>query len=70
MPPGIWYWEIPAGHSFVWRDLVLIELSGHATPSSLREGGLKISEKIFAGGDVRNFNVGGGGGAEGYVILM
>ena len=42
----------------------------HATPSSLREGGLKISEKIFAGGDVRNFNVGGGGGAEGYVILM
>ena len=42
----------PAGHGFVLRDLVLIELSGHAPPSSLGErgrGGLKISEKILLG---------------------
>ena len=39
----------PTGHGFVVRDLVLIELSGHAPPSSLGErgkGGLKISEKF------------------------
>ena len=43
----------PTGHSFVLRDLVLIELSGHALPSSLGErgkGGVKISEKILLGG--------------------
>ena len=28
-----------AGHGFVLRDLVLIELSGHAPPSSLGERG-------------------------------
>ena len=42
----------PTGHGFVVRDLVLIELSGHAPPSSLGErgkGGLKISEKILLG---------------------
>ena len=27
----------PTGHGFVVRDLVLIELSGHAPPSSLGE---------------------------------
>ena len=69
----------PAGHGFVLRDLVLIELSGHAPPSSLgergKEGGLKISEKILLGGEgVRNFNFGGvGGGGKGgggvHVIL-
>ena len=59
----------PTGHSFVLRDLVLIELSGHALPSSLGErgkGGVKISEKILLGG-VRNFNFGGGGGGRGGV---
>ena len=42
----------PTGHGFVVRDLVLIELSGYAPPSSLGErgrGGLKISEKILLG---------------------
>ena len=42
----------PTGHGFVVRDLVLIELSGHASPSSLGERGrgrLKISEKILLG---------------------
>ena len=29
----------PAAHGFVLRDLVLIELSGHASPSSLGERG-------------------------------
>ena len=32
----------PTGHSFVLRDLVLIELSGHAPPLAWR-GGSKIS---------------------------
>ena len=52
----------PTGHGFVVRDLVIIELSGHAPPSSLEErwkgGALKISEKILLGG-IRNFNFGG-----------
>ena len=43
----------PTGHGFVVRHLVLIELSGHATPlSNLGEkgkGGLKNSEKILLG---------------------
>ena len=42
----------PTGHGFVVRDLVLIELSGHAPSSSLGvrgRGGLKISEKILLG---------------------
>ena len=53
----------PAGHGFVSRDLVLIELSGYVPPppSSLREG-LKISEKSLLEGEVRNFNFGWGGG--------
>ena len=62
----------PTGHGFVLRDLVLIELSGHATPSSLgergKEGG-KNFRKILLGGGLRNFNFGasggGGGGAGG-----
>ena len=29
--------DSPTGHGFVVRDLVLIELLGHALPSSLRE---------------------------------
>ena len=40
----------PTGHGFVVRDLVLIELSGHAPPSSLGERGnarVKVSEKIL-----------------------
>ena len=40
----------PAGHGFVLRDLVLIELSGHAPPSSL--GGYNVGE-----GELRNFEV-------------
>ena len=56
----------PAGHGFVLRDLVLIELSGHIPPppSSLGEGGLKISERSFLGrGEVGfwNFNFSGKG---------
>ena len=51
----------PAGQGFVLRDLVLIELSGHAPPPAWARRRLKISEKIFArGGGVRNFNIGGG----------
>ena len=62
----------PAGHDFVLRDLVLIELSGHAPakhtpctppppppPAAAWETGLKISE-VFAEG-IRNFNFGGRG---------
>ena len=50
-----------AGHGFVLRDLVLIELSGHATPSPAWErGGLKISEKSW---------VCGGGGSEILILL-
>ena len=54
----------PAGHGFVLRDLVLIELSGHAPPSSLGEREVKNFRKVFAGGrvGVRNFNFGGEGG--------
>ena len=58
----------PAGRGFVLRDLVLIELSGHAPPPPLQLGGgrgLKISEKSLLGG-IKNFNFGGGGG----VILL
>ena len=40
----------PAGHCFVLRDLVLIELSGHAPPSSL--GGYTFGEW-----ESRNFEV-------------
>ena len=40
----------PAGHGFVLRDLVLIELSEHAPPSSL--GGYTVGE-----GESRNFEV-------------
>ena len=47
------------GHGFVVRDLVLIELSGHATPLQLGRGGLKISEKSLLRG-VRNFILVGG----------
>ena len=53
----------PAGHSFVLRDLVLIELSGHAPPpTSLEEWrGVKNFRKTFVGeGGGRNFNFGGG----------
>ena len=44
----------PTGHGFVVRDLVLIELSGHAPPPPPAWGkggrrGLKISEKILLG---------------------
>ena len=54
----------PTGHGFVVRDLVLIELSGHAPPSSLGERGrgVKNFRKNLAGDRVRNFNFGGGGG--------
>ena len=58
----------PTGHGFVIRDLVLIELSGHAPPLQLGregEGGVKKFRKNFAGGGVRNFNFGGGGGRGG-----
>ena len=58
----------PTGHGFVVRDLVFIELSGHAPPSSLGErgkGGVKNFRKILAGDGVRNFNFGGGGGGGG-----
>ena len=57
----------PTGHGFVVRDLVLIELSGHASPSSLGErgkGGIKNFRKNLVGGRVRNFYFGGGGGGE------
>ena len=30
--------DIPAGHSFVLRDLVLVELSGFAAPTALAWG--------------------------------
>ena len=57
----------PTGHGFVVRDLVLIELSGHAPPPppSLGErgkAGIKNFRKNLAGAGVRNFNFGGGGG--------
>ena len=52
MIPG----DNPAGHGFVLRDLVLTELSGHVPPPVCGEGGgLKISEKIFAGGGGQKF---------------
>ena len=67
----------PTGHGFVVRDLVLIELSGHAPPSSLGErgkGGLKISEKILlvVGSEILILVVvvvEGGEGVVGHVIL-
>ena len=64
----------PAGHGFVLRELVLIELSGHSPPSSLGEEarGLKISEKSLLGGSEILMLVGGGGnfvGWRGHVIL-
>ena len=64
----------PTGHGFVVRDLVLIELSGHAPPSSLGErerGRIKNFRKNLAGGRVRNFYFGGGGvgGGGGQIIL-
>ena len=58
----------PIGYGFVVRDLVLIELSGHAPPSSLAErgkGGVKNFRKNIAVVGVRNFNFGGGGGGRG-----
>ena len=56
----------PAGQGFGLRDLVLIELSGHAPPpppSSLGEREVKNFRTVFAGRRVRvrNFNFGGGG---------
>ena len=60
-----------AGHGFVLRDLVLIELSGHATPPPPVWGrGVKNFGKVFAGG-VRNFNFAGGVllGGGGHLIL-
>ena len=53
----------PAGQGFGLRDLVLIELSGHASPSSLGEREVKNFRKVFAGKrvGVRNFNFGGRG---------
>ena len=58
----------PAGHGFVLRDLVLIELSGHGMhppPSTLGKRGLKISEKSLlwvrgSGGSENLILVGGG----------
>ena len=44
----------PAAHGFVLRNLVLIELSGHASPSSLGEGDSKNFRKKYL--------LGGGGG--------
>ena len=35
----------PAGHGFVLRDLVLIELSGHAPPPAWGRGGVKNFRK-------------------------
>ena len=55
----------PTGHGLVVQDLVLIELSGQAPPSSLGEGGIKNFRKNLAGGRVRNFKFGGGGGGRG-----
>ena len=51
----------PAGHSFVLRDLVLIELSGHAPPPTSLEEGLKISEKLLLGRGVAEILVVVGG---------
>ena len=45
----------PTGHGFVVRDLVSIELSGHAPPLHLGgegEGGVKNFGKNLAGGEV------------------
>ena len=58
----------PTGHGFVVRDLVLIELSGHASPFQLGgegEGGIKNFRKNLAGNGIRNCNFGGGGGGGG-----
>ena len=53
-----------AGHGFVLRDLVLIELSGHATPSPAweRGGGVKNFRKVLGvwRRGVVNFNFAGG----------
>ena len=52
----------PAAHGFVLRNLVLIELSGHASPSSLREEDSKNFRKKYLLG----WGVGGWGG---HIIL-
>ena len=67
------------GHGFLVRNLVLVELSGHAPPSSLGERGkggaggaggeAKNFRKNLAGGGVRNFNFAGGGRCGGHVFL-
>ena len=50
----------PAAHAFVLRNLVLIELSGHASPSSLGEGDSKNFRKKYLpwgeGGGERSHN--------------
>ena len=69
----------PTGHDFVVNDLVLIELSGHAPPSSLEErgkGGLKISEKtlLAAGSEILILVVvvvvGGTGGSRNFEVKI
>ena len=58
----------PTGHAFVVKDLVFIELSGHAPRPTWGRGrrrwgwGVKNFRKNLAGGGVRNCNFGGGGG--------
>ena len=50
----------PAAHGFVLRDLVLIELSGHAYPSSLGEWDGKNFRKkylLVGGGRSHNFEL-------------
>ena len=69
----------PAGHGFILRGLVLVDLSGHAPlPLQLGGVGLKISEKSLLGGRSKilillgDDIVGGrgGGGGVGHLILQ
>ena len=70
----------PAGQGFVLRDLVLIELSGHAPPApthpfQLGEGGSKFQKSLLGVSEILILVEGGillGGnllGGEGHVIL-
>ena len=52
----------PVGHGFVFRDLVLIELSGHAPQAG---GGLKISKSFLKGGGGE-----GGGGSRNFEVKI
>ena len=62
-----------AGHGFVLRDLVLIELSGHAPPLQFGGGRLKISERYLLGASEILILLGGycwGGGSLNFEVKI